>query len=316
MVNIMKKTKDEYISSFINKHGSKYDYSHVVNIESSKDKITILCHEHGKFIQSVNGHSNGNGCYECGVLTRIKNRMEKTKLKKDKFIDDANKFHDFKYDYSKVDYINMKTLITIICPEHGEFKCSPMNHLKHACKKCKTVKLDKQDIFYRFKIKHKNKYDYSLSKNISNTKDKISIICPIHGVFKQSPELHFKHGCKRCSSKGGYSEEFFKLNSEMKNKPALLYIIKCYDNKESFYKIGITTTSISKRYGGKSKIPYDYELIYEYKSNLYDCFKIEQSTIINFKNKKYIPKKQFGGMYECIKLDSELNKFLQVLKGE
>ena len=307
----MKKTKDEYITSFINKHGSKYDYSHVLNIESSKDKITIICPEHGKFIQSVNLHNSGSGCYDCGVLSRIKKRMETSRLKKESFINDANKFHNFKYDYSKVDYVNMKTLVTIICPVHGEYRCSPMNHLKHACKKCNTTKLNKDDIFSRFKNKHKNKYDYSLVKYITNTKEKISIICPVHGVFEQAPELHFNHGCKKCASKGAYSEDFFKINSELKNKPATLYVLKCTNNEESFYKIGITTTSISKRFGGKSKIPYDYELMYEYKSNLYDCFKLEQSTIEKFKNKKYIPLKQFGGMYECIKLDSRLNEFFE-----
>lgn len=29
--------------------------------------------------------------------------------------------HKDKYDYSKVDYVNSKTKVCIICPKHGEF---------------------------------------------------------------------------------------------------------------------------------------------------------------------------------------------------
>ena len=39
----------------------------------------------------------------------------------EEFINKANKVHNGKYDYSKVEYVNAKTKICIICPEHGEF---------------------------------------------------------------------------------------------------------------------------------------------------------------------------------------------------
>lgn len=45
--------------------------------------------------------------------------MEKTK--NEIFIEKAKKVHGDKYDYSKVNYIDNKTKICIICPEHGEF---------------------------------------------------------------------------------------------------------------------------------------------------------------------------------------------------
>jgi len=37
------------------------------------------------------------------------------------FIKKAIEVHGNKYDYSKAKYINSKTKVTIICPEHGEF---------------------------------------------------------------------------------------------------------------------------------------------------------------------------------------------------
>ena len=39
----------------------------------------------------------------------------------EQFIEDSRKVHGEKYDYSKVEYINDKTKVCIICPIHGEF---------------------------------------------------------------------------------------------------------------------------------------------------------------------------------------------------
>ena len=52
------------------------------------------------------------------------------KLTIEKFIEKAKLVHGDKYDYSKVDYINAKTPIIIICPEHGEFIKTPDKHLQ------------------------------------------------------------------------------------------------------------------------------------------------------------------------------------------
>ena len=46
----------------------------------------------------------------------------------------------YNYDYSKVEYINAKTKICIICKIHGEFWQTPSNHLmgKNGCQECNT----------------------------------------------------------------------------------------------------------------------------------------------------------------------------------
>lgn len=46
------------------------------------------------------------------------------------FIRKAKLIHGDKFDYSKVNYINTRTPIKIICPEHGEFEQLPSSHLK------------------------------------------------------------------------------------------------------------------------------------------------------------------------------------------
>ena len=53
------------------------------------------------------------------------------------FIDKAKKIHGDKYDYSLVNYINLRTKVKIICPIHGEFEQKPEKHLmKRGCQKC------------------------------------------------------------------------------------------------------------------------------------------------------------------------------------
>ena len=50
------------------------------------------------------------------------------KLTTEDFIRKAKLVHGDKYDYSKVDYKGNKEKVCIICPEHGEFWQSPVNH--------------------------------------------------------------------------------------------------------------------------------------------------------------------------------------------
>lgn len=48
---------------------------------------------------------------------------------------------------------------------------------------------------------HKGKYDYSKVKYV-NAKKKITIICPVHADFEQTPDNHLNSsGCKECSKK-------------------------------------------------------------------------------------------------------------------
>ena len=60
------------------------------------------------------------------------------RMTKDEFIVIASKTHNNKYDYSRVEYINNRTKVCIICPIHGEFWQSPAAHihLKQDCPKC------------------------------------------------------------------------------------------------------------------------------------------------------------------------------------
>ena len=61
---------------------------------------------------------------------------------KETFIQKALTKHGEQYDYSRVVYVNNKTPVEIICPEHGVFYQRPDSHL--VGKGCPFCGLDKQ----------------------------------------------------------------------------------------------------------------------------------------------------------------------------
>lgn len=142
-------------------------------------------------------HLSGNGCNKCSKHVYDKNS----------FITKASKVHEFKYDYSKVNYIGANKKVTIICPKHGEFYVTPNNHISgKQCPKCARVfvakkqSLTKKSFINAANVKHNNKYDYSLT-NYINYNTCVKIICPQHGEFLQDPEHHLRgHGCPKCKN--------------------------------------------------------------------------------------------------------------------
>lgn len=118
------KSTESFIKEAKKIHGDKYNYSKV-EYKGSKDKVCIICPEHGEFWQTPNKHLSGQGCPKCAD---IKNGYNK-RLSKKEFIKKSKELHGNKYDYSKVEYIDYCTPVKIICPEHGEFLQKPSIHL-------------------------------------------------------------------------------------------------------------------------------------------------------------------------------------------
>ena len=60
--------------------------------------------------------------------------------------------HDDRYDYSKVDYYNITTPVTIICPIHGSFYQNPSYHLSgNGCQQCaKEMIVSKEQVTVMF----------------------------------------------------------------------------------------------------------------------------------------------------------------------
>ena len=85
--------------------------------------------------------------------------------------------------------------------------------------------------------------------------------------------------------------------------PGILYVLEIFDKKEHFYKVGITSNSVKKRYSAKKSIPYDYEILLEADIGMIDAYEHEQFLISEYSNNKYLPKKRFNGMQECLNIN-------------
>jgi very-short-patch-repair endonuclease len=63
--NCERYTREKIIERFNRIHFGKYDYSLISEDVKSKNKISIICREHGVFTQNINKHLNGQGCKMC-----------------------------------------------------------------------------------------------------------------------------------------------------------------------------------------------------------------------------------------------------------
>lgn len=261
---IIKRSKNQsnknWLDKFLLKHGELYDYSKV-EYENSRKKVEIICKEHGSFWQSPSSHYL-QGCEKCGIDRRSKRRISENWF---------NKFlskHGNLYDYSKVEYINNKTHIEIICKEHGSFWQTPYSHIRSniGCTKCLNEDLNKRfrnnKWLETFTSKHGDVYDYS-KVNYINSKEKIEIICKRHGSFWQTPYNHLNlQGCPTCKISKGERK-----------------IMKYLDNKSIEYKMSYVFSDC------RDKNPLKYDFFIE-KYNL--C--IEFDGIQHFKSFEW-----FGG---------------------
>ena len=113
-------------------HGDKYDYFKVA-YKNANTPVIITCPEHGEFLMRPSNHLKGQGCRKCANLSSGSYQKSNT----EDFINKSIKIHGDKYDYSKVNYVNNRIKVTIICPEHGEFIQKPLDHLNGCgCPEC------------------------------------------------------------------------------------------------------------------------------------------------------------------------------------
>lgn len=109
----VKRVKDteSFIVEATKVHGNEYDYSQVEYVASAK-KVIITCSKLHTFTQTPNAHLYGDSCKVCSSMARASKILKTT----DEFIQDAQKVHLNKYDYSNVVYKGSHTKVEIICP--------------------------------------------------------------------------------------------------------------------------------------------------------------------------------------------------------
>lgn len=206
--NKQKLTTETFIEKARKVHGDKYDYSKVVYGKNNMEKVCIICPIHGEFWMSPSKHLQGQNCPQC---------VMGGKLTTEEFIEKARKVHGDKYDYSKVDYIDSRIKVCIICPIHGEFKITPHAHISgRGCQECgyerrrNAKRMSQEKFIEKARQIHGDKYDY-FKVDYKNNYTKICIKCNKCGYeFMQRPRTHLSGvGCPHC--------KFSKLEIEVEN---------------------------------------------------------------------------------------------------
>lgn len=193
--------KEQFIAKANVRHKGKYGYSKVV-YASYKEKVEIVCPEHGSFWQKPVYHLQGTRCPGCGRDQAAKSRamsVEDFKVK-------ATEIHQGKYDYSEVKFNILSDDVTIGCPVHGNFTQKANNHLSgRGCYLCRnevigdSKRSNKEEFVAKAIEVHGDRYDYSSVEYIRNH-DKVNILCKKHGMFEQTPSGHLSgKGCPKCA---------------------------------------------------------------------------------------------------------------------
>ncbi|MDG1272297.1 MAG: helicase-related protein [Flavobacteriaceae bacterium] len=185
--------QNDIINEFKKVHGNRYNYSKVKFL-TNNEKIIIVCSKHGEFLQAPKQHKKGAGCPACAGNIKFNTEIYLKELKN-------RGFWNNNYDYSEVNYVSMKKLIKI------RDKTTNIYHLanpwtilnKGSGLDISNAENKTEYALFQMRKVHGDRYDYSKSKYSS--KEKLKIICRIHGEFKQSYHGHIAgKGCNKCGN--------------------------------------------------------------------------------------------------------------------
>lgn len=375
-------TKEEFVEKAKNIHGDRYDYS-LVEYVDSKTRVGIICPIHGVFTVTPSSHLTGRVCKKCSIEKRAAGA--RTSIKE--FIDRSNILHNFKFDYSLVHQFQIQhEKVKIICPVHGEFKQAANAHLQgYDCNKCSyeyrnTDKIvSKEEFERRLKERFGDKYLYDLDsytkmsapfrfkceihgwlektakdfltyrgcfkcfrKNEPHTTESfiekaskvhnnlysypdtiyggrnninVDIYCRHHGSFTQTPMSHLAGGgCHVCAIISTNALGIENIE-ESKFLYTHIYLLKMYDEKESFYKIGLAKIMSRRDYRYKIESKYTRKMLFIQKMSLYDAANIESKIISNYKEFRHYPLQKFSGHTECFNLNLPIDEIINELNN-
>lgn len=189
-------------------HADKFDGFELVS--RSGNTLTVKCC-HGITNISISEFLRGRTkCKKCADIKRSKPRFDFAS-----FVIEANTTHYGKYRY--YNEFDKQGRMKMWCPMHGIFWQRPRPHHilhKQGCPSCGKQKQSDTAIenygtmFAERAAKiHGNRYDYSLVK-YAGSDNYVTIICPIHGEFRQLANNHLQgRGCRKCANAKSKPEE-------------------------------------------------------------------------------------------------------------
>lgn len=244
-----------------------YEDNHNKNFPNSLIKVTKRIGQYIYFEDQF-----GECKMYVGNVGRANYTMRSSTNKTSYLINRLKYLHGNAYDFSMVEY-NEKTntKVSIICKEHGVFEKTINTLISNKnvyCPVCYNEiirgknKVSTTQIFIeKANIIHDYKYNYE-KVEYKTARTKITIVCPDHGDFLQTPCNHLTgYGCNRCADNltGWAYSNWEKAGLKSKNFDGFkCYIIKCFNENEEFYKIGKTYQTIKNRF---KNFVYNYEIL-------------------------------------------------------
>lgn len=208
------------IWNLVQKHGYRFDYRTVNDIQNVNSKITYICDKHGLVSQFYSNHLKGKICLKCSYEERYrtKNRI----MTVEKVI---QKCKDNNIDISKFDLSNsvitidgkQQTHISVKCKVCGyEWNPNTSTFTKgHGCPKCYGRNKTDEEVREELSKLHPE-LDFSETKYSERDKlDRIKVICPKHGEqLINYNNLKHGQGCYFCgrekaTEKNKYTKEEF-----------------------------------------------------------------------------------------------------------
>lgn len=184
--------------------------------------------------------------------------------------------------------------------------------------------IDKNDAFAK-KCKFLNfPYDYS-KVNYQNARKHVILVCPEHGDFDIVPDCHLNrgHGCGICArikseetrakqpSKFWDLQKWIEASKKGKRFESFkFYIVRCWNENESFYKIGRTFNKLKYRFQSKTTIKYKWEPILVKEGSAEWCFNTESEVKEKIIEKAYRPLIHFSGVSECFEDGDYINEII------
>ena len=215
---LLQLTTQEFIQRAGKIHEYKYDYSKS-NYQNAQIKVQIICPFHGIFEQRPSDHLYGAGCKKCATQLLAEKYTKST----EDFIIEANKYHNYKFDYSNTIYKGAHKEIEIICPKHGSFRQIARHHLdcKWGCPGCSYAGVSKISLEW-LKIMS-IVYNCNIINGFNSIEFKIDDIGKVDGFCYDKSivfEFHgdFWHGNPKIFNKNELNKVSKKKFSELYNK--------------------------------------------------------------------------------------------------
>jgi hypothetical protein len=289
--------EDYRINAYKKIHGNKFSYPDYTYSKNT-DIVKVLCNNcrHSFRIIDSNLMRPTAGCPKCEKVVGAPLMTN---------ADFLNRVLTLKLDIEILeDYISYHTNI-LVKNKYGLCKIQPGNILKGNTGSLRSA-LDKTSyMIEQFKEKHSNKYTYDKYEYCGN-RCIGTITCPTHGDFEQLTDVHLMgSGCSKCGQENrvnGFGRTDFI--SMANGRVCTFYIIRCVDQNECFYKMGITARGVKSRYKTKDTLPYKYEIVFEHKS--IDAAMIWDKELLvkqTYKSFRQDPLKYFKGSTECFNLE-------------